>query len=253
MGDGQRPTEGDSHLRYISIPNIHNIGIAEVTMLTVLLRNVILLIRELFVGWSTGCVRRQACGLPYPGLVSDRIPLSRSHPAFRRPPRCQRPGRCQPLYAAICPRRRPIVQLCPMGEGTAIPRPTIRGPIGRCASLVGVALPVALSPSHFAPFRACHHLWYWSIDGVPSSARNSIRDQPVIAPPLHPCCRSNSYHASKRYVLGQNRESGLWIEIWKLQFSTRECNFPGINIPSHNGTIKDILFQQFLCNSKCAL
>jgi len=50
MGDGQRPTEGDSHLRYISIPNIHNTGIAEVTMLTVLLRNVILLIRELFVG-----------------------------------------------------------------------------------------------------------------------------------------------------------------------------------------------------------
>ena len=34
--------------RYIAMPNIHDTGIAEITILTVLLRNAMLLIKELF-------------------------------------------------------------------------------------------------------------------------------------------------------------------------------------------------------------
>jgi len=47
--------------------------------------------------------------------------------------------------------------------------------------------------------------------------------------PLHPCRRSDSDHVGERYALGRNRVS---IETRELLLSTRECDFPGINIPN---------------------
>ena len=86
-----------------------------------------------------------------------------------------------------------------------IPRTSSRG---RSA----IAFPRSCSPSHspvpslgrFVTFRAHHHPLCRLIDGVLEMAGNSVKD-----PPSHrrPRQRSNSDHAGKRYVLGQNRES----------------------------------------------
>jgi len=97
-----------------------------------------------------------------------------------------------------------------------------------------IALPRSRSscsplPNCFVTFRARHCPLCRSIDGVPASAGNSIGHRLAIAPPpFAPRWRFNSNHVGKRYVLGRNRE--ISIEIRELRLSTRECNFPGINI-----------------------
>jgi len=85
---------------------------------------------------SAGCVRRRACGLPYPAS-GQRL---RPPVAFPACVSTRAPGRCPPFHTSIRPRRQPIVQQRPgVGrEGEAIPRPVVRGPIGHCASLVAL-------------------------------------------------------------------------------------------------------------------
>jgi len=65
--------------------------------------------------------------------------------------------------------------------------------------------------------------WHW-----PGTASGAGR--PAIAPPpSHPCQRSDSDQAGKRYVLGRNQ---VLIETWELRLSTQECDFLEINIPT---------------------
>jgi len=73
-------------------------------------------------------------------------------------------------------------------------------------------------PGRFVTFWACHRLLCQSIDGVPASAGNS-----------------NSDHVGKKVrTLAKSRVS---IKTRELRLSTRECNFPGINIPNYNTSI----------------
>jgi len=78
------------------------------------------------------------CGLPYSGAGRRSCP-SVAFPAHisTHAPRRRRPGCCPPFCVPIRPRRRPIVQRHPTGEGDC--RPAVQRPIGHCAS--PVALP----------------------------------------------------------------------------------------------------------------
>jgi len=95
-----------------------------------------------------------------------------------------------------------------------------------------VAFPACVSthaPQRRRPAVSCAYLPTMSTDCPAASDRGGRRLPGPSSPPIPscPCRRSNSDHVGKRYVLGRNRES------WELRLSTRECDFPGINIPNH--------------------
>jgi len=126
------------------------------------------------VGRLSGHVRQRACGLPYPTTGRRSCPSVALHVCFlTAAPRRWRPGRCLPFHVPIPPATStncPVASDGRGGDSLVIPRPVVRGPDGRCASLVLLPMP---SPR---PFWVRHRpLCRWSTggDGVPSSAGNS--------------------------------------------------------------------------------
>jgi len=164
-------------------------------------------------------------GSPIPsvwGLVGDHVPLRIARLRFDR---CTTAPETWLLPAVL--HAHPLVSStdCPSasnGGGRRFPSPPSRGPSA-------IALPrsrslCSLLPRPFCDVSGAPHPLCRSIDRVPTSARNSVADRPVIAPPSRLCRRSNSDHTGKRYVLGRNRVS---IETRELRLSTQECDFPG--------------------------
>ena len=145
---------------------------------------------------SSGCVRRRACGLPYPASGRRSRPSVALHVCFLTgAPRYRRPGRCSPFRAPIPPASSGVRRV--VGGDSPARRP---GADGRCVS--PVTLLCTPSPR---PFWACHCRLCWSSAGgvgVPSSAGNgagSSRWSPL--PPLRR--RSNSDHAGKSSYSGE--------------------------------------------------
>jgi len=88
--------------------------------------------------------------------------------------------------------------------------------------------PTLAPPGRFVMFRPFHRLLCRL---GPRIGRERHRGPASDHLPPVPHQRSNSDHAGKRYVLGQNRESRLRL-VRELRLSTWECDFAGINIPS---------------------
>jgi len=79
--------------------------------------------------------------------------------------------------------------------------------------------PVLPPPGRFVMFRARHR----PLCDRPQAATGSGHRPP----PLRPRQRSNSDYAGGTY----SGEIGVSIETQELRLSSRECDFPGINIP----------------------
>ena len=127
------------------------------------------------VSRSFGRVWRRAYGLPYAEASRQ------SRPAVAFPacvstcaPQHWRPGHCPPFHAPIHPRHWPIIQQHPTGVCGDSP-----------ARRLGADRPLRSPlqhPGRFVTFRARRRLLCRSIDGVATSAGNSIGDWPEIAP-----------------------------------------------------------------------
>jgi len=166
--------------------------------------------------------------------VGNRVPPSRSQPAFRH----VRHSTGDPATARhfTRPSTRDIDRLSSSIQRgcAAIPRPAVWGPIGHCASPVALLLSRFPVPSsgRFVTFRRTTAGYVDRLQAAMGS-----RHRPGTAPwasrrfpaPLRPCRRSDSDHLGKRYILGRNQES---IETRELRLN-RECDFLGINIPEY--------------------
>jgi len=126
-------------------------------------------------------------GSPVPGVrepVGDRIPPSRCRSTFWQVRRGT--GDLAAARSFTCPSSRDVDWFSSgiRRRRAWVPRSAVWGPIGHCIS--PVAPPVAPSHGRFVTFRAHHCPLCRSIDGVSTSARNGVWDQPVIVPP-HTC------------------------------------------------------------------
>jgi len=163
------------------------------------------------VGQSPGCVQREALVSRTRGPVGNRVPpiefparIPTRAPWHRRPSRC--PPFCLPSahdvdWLSSSVQRRG-------GGGWRFPSMPSRG-------LSATALTQWRSPCRSAWFQAHHCLLCRSNDGVPATA-------------------------SKRYVLGRNRES---------RSRPGNCDFPGISIPNYHIN-NNSTFQQLWCSEQ---
>jgi len=138
------------------------------------------------------------------------------------------------LLPAILRAHPPVMSTdCPAG-GAVIPQPVLREPMATvlpwsrspCSPLPQPFCDVSGTPP---PAKMIVHRWQWGPGIAQEQCRGPAGDCPP--PSSRPHRRSNSDHASKRYLLGQNRVS---VETRELRLSTQECDFPGINIPIAN-------------------
>jgi len=151
---------------------------------------------------SSSCIRRHAWGLPYSasrGRSAIASPVA-LHVCILSCATAPRPGCCPRFCVPILPPQQRVVQRC-LTRGTVISRPVVWGPIG-------LALPRSRSPCS-PPWPFCYVSGApppsMSIDQShqPGTASGAGRQSP---PPSRPHRRSNSDHASKRYIFGWNRE-----------------------------------------------
>ena len=168
------------------------------------------------VGRSFGRVWRRACGLPYAEAGRQSRPPSRSQPVFRH----VRHSTGNPATARhfTRPSARDIDRLSSSIQRgrAAIPRPTVWG---RSA----IALPLQ-PPGRFVTFRARCRPLCRPINGVATLAGNNIRDRPEIAPRTHTGDPTPIMPVKGRYY------GEIESLDWDPGLSTRECNFPVINI-----------------------
>jgi len=166
------------------------------------------------VGRSSGCVRRWACGLPYPASGRRSHPSVVLHICFLTgAPRRRRPGRCPPFHVPIPPATSTDCPAASNGGRRGFPSdsPARRpGADDHCAS------PVVLPRTLPRPFleRHCRHAdrpqaamgsHHW-----PGTAPGPAGDRP---PPSRPRRRSNSNHVGKSTYSGEieslNRDPGI--------------------------------------------
>ena len=125
-------------------------------------------------GRLSGRVRQRACGFRIPSVpgASRRLRPPVTFPArvSTGASRRQRHGRCPPFHVPVCLRHWPIVQWSLMGGGPS--------------DSSALCLETRLAPDTASGARRRSPLFSW-----------------------HPRWWSDSDHASKRFVLGQNRES----------------------------------------------
>jgi len=143
---------------------------------------------------SSGRVRWQACGLPYPASGRRSRPYVALHVCFLTgAPQRRRPSRCLPFHAPIPPASSGVRRGRGGGDFPAC-RP---GADGHCGSLV--MLPRTPLPGRFGHVTADYVDRPQAALGSrhrPAWERRRVR--PVIAPPpFAPRRRSNSNHAGK--------------------------------------------------------